>query len=53
MLRSPAIARTLPSLRRALEGLRARRATVALVQTMGALLGGHLALVHQAKRRAS
>jgi pantoate--beta-alanine ligase len=53
MLRSPAIARTLPSLRRALEGLRARRATVALVPTMGALHDGHLALVHQAKRRAS
>ncbi|ABE63213.1 pantothenate synthetase [Nitrobacter hamburgensis X14] len=53
MPRAPAIARTLPSLRRALEGLRARRATVALVPTMGALHDGHLALVRQAKRRAS
>jgi pantoate--beta-alanine ligase len=40
-------------LHRALESLRARRATVALVPTMGALHDGHLALVHQAKRRAS
>jgi pantoate--beta-alanine ligase len=53
MPRAPAVARTLPSLRRALDGLRARRATVALVPTMGALHDGHLALVHQAKRRAS
>jgi pantoate--beta-alanine ligase len=53
MPRTPAVARTLPSLRRALDGLRARRATVALVPTMGALHDGHLALVHQAKRRAS
>ena len=53
MPRAPAVARTLPSLRRALEGLRARRATVALVPTMGALHDGHLALVRQAERRAS
>lgn len=53
MPRPPAVVRTLPSLRRAMETLRARRATVALVPTMGALHDGHLALVHQAKRHAS
>jgi pantoate--beta-alanine ligase len=53
MSRAPAVVRTIPSLRRALDSLRARRATVALVPTMGALHDGHLALVHQAKRRAS
>jgi pantoate--beta-alanine ligase len=47
------IVRTLPALRRALDGLRARKATVALVPTMGALHDGHVALVRLAKRRAS
>jgi pantoate--beta-alanine ligase len=46
------IARTIPALRRALDGLRARKATVALVPTMGALHDGHVSLVRLAKRRA-
>jgi pantoate--beta-alanine ligase len=46
------IVRTIPALRRALDGLRARKATVALVPTMGALHDGHVSLVQLAKRRA-
>ena len=53
MSRSPIVARTLPALRHALDTLRTRKATVALVPTMGALHDGHLALVRLAKRRAS
>jgi pantoate--beta-alanine ligase len=49
---SPMIVRTVPSLRRALDGLRARKATTALVPTMGALHDGHVSLVRLAKRRA-
>src|ERR1700759_1443946 len=52
MPRSPMIARTVPALRRAVDGFRARKATVALVPTMGALHDGHVSLVRLAKRRA-
>src|SRR5476649_1861697 len=53
MSRSPMIVRTVPALRRAIDSLRARKATVALVPTMGALHDGHVSLVRQAKRRAN
>jgi pantoate--beta-alanine ligase len=47
------IARTVPALRRAVDNLRKRKATVALVPTMGALHDGHVSLVRLARRRAS
>jgi pantoate--beta-alanine ligase len=50
--RYPRVIRTLPGLRRAVAAFRARRATVALVPTMGALHEGHFALVRIAKARA-
>ncbi len=52
MPRNPMIARTVPVLRRAVDGFRARKATIALVPTMGALHNGHVSLVRLAKRRA-
>src|SRR6202795_2614669 len=52
MSRSPMVVRTVPALRRAMDGLRARKATTALVPTMGALHDGHVSLVQLAKRRA-
>jgi len=53
MPRSPLIARTVPALRRVVDGFRARKAIVALVPTMGALHDGHVSLVQLAKRRAN
>jgi pantoate--beta-alanine ligase len=47
------VVRTIPALRRALDSLRARKATTALVPTMGALHDGHMSLVKLARRRAS
>jgi len=53
MSQSPMVVRTIPALRRALDRLRAKTATVALVPTMGALHDGHVSLVRLARRRAT
>jgi pantoate--beta-alanine ligase len=48
----PRVVRALPALRSTIAQWRARRQTIALVPTMGALHAGHLALVRLAQRRA-
>jgi pantoate--beta-alanine ligase len=52
MAQRPTVTRTVARLRSTLAAFRARRQTVALVPTLGALHRGHLALVREAQRRA-
>jgi pantoate--beta-alanine ligase len=48
----PTITRTVTALRKALAPYRAKRQSIALVPTLGALHRGHLALVKEAQKRA-
>jgi pantoate--beta-alanine ligase len=52
MAQRPTVTRTIATLRGTLSAFRARRQTLALVPTMGALHRGHMALVKEAQRRA-
>jgi pantoate--beta-alanine ligase len=46
MPRSPQITRTVPALRRAVDDVRKRTATIALMPTMGPLDDGHVSLAY-------